>query len=77
MVLKCYTAWYSKMKAERLAADLLSQEEKKRQTVEVHRCIGACRHTATCRACIACEQRSEVETFELRLWGSEESVSLF
>ena len=41
--------------------------------------IGAltCRHTATCRACIACEQRSEVETFELRLWGSEESVSLF
>ena len=34
MVLKCYTAWYSKMKAERLAADLLSQEEKKRQTVE-------------------------------------------
>ena len=53
MVLKCYTAWYSKMKAERLAADLLTQEEKKRQTVEVHRVIVACH----CRVVVALVHR--------------------
>lgn len=34
LVLKCYTAWYARTKAEHLAAELLSTEESKRKATE-------------------------------------------